>query len=166
MAGVIAFLVATPIPARNGWLIEQWPRVPAAPNGTTNLLVDAAMRALAASGASYVTLGLAPLSARTGEPGSGQALWLRLTLRWIRAHGRRFYNFRGLDAFKASLQPREWEPIYAITRGERVSARAMWAIAGVFGGGSPARLIARAVVMAISREASAAASWVARPDAS
>ena len=168
-SGIIAFLVVTPVPARDGWLFEQWPRSPAAPNGTTNLLMDAAMRAVNASGSRYVTLGLAPLSDRCGEPGSVNALWLRLLLRWVRAHGRRFYNFRGLDAFKAGLQPREWEPIYAITRGKRVSPRALWAIAGVFGGGSPVRLIGRALAMAVARElhlTSRAASSAARRGAS
>jgi phosphatidylglycerol lysyltransferase len=150
---VIAFLVATPVPARAGWLVEQWPRLPSAPNGTTHLLVDAAMRALGESGARYVTLGLAPLSERAGNLGAGHALWLRVLLRWVRAHGRRFYNFRGLDAFKASLQPREWEAIYAIVPGHRMSLGALRAIAGVFGGGSPIRLIARALVMAVRREA-------------
>jgi phosphatidylglycerol lysyltransferase len=38
---VVAFLVATPIPARGGWLLEQWPRAPDAPNGTVELVVDA-----------------------------------------------------------------------------------------------------------------------------
>jgi lysylphosphatidylglycerol synthetase-like protein (DUF2156 family) len=149
----IGFLVATPVPAREGWLVEQWPRLPSAPNGTTHLLVDAAMRAFAESGSQYVTLGLAPLSDRAGEPGAGQQWWLRLALRWMRAHGRRFYNFRGLDAFKASLQPRDWEAIYAIGRGTHVSVGMLRSIAGVFGGGSPVRLIARALLMASGREA-------------
>jgi len=65
--GVVAFLVATPVPARDGWLIEQWPRLRSAPNGTMQLLVDAAMRAFAAAGAKYVTMGLAPLSEHAGQ---------------------------------------------------------------------------------------------------
>ena len=150
---LMAFLVATPVPARDGWLVEQWPRLPSAPNGTTHLLVDAAMRAFALAGSSYATLGLAPLSGRAGEPAEGQQWWLRLLLRWVRAHGRRFYNFRGLDAFKASLQPARWEPIYAIGPGRRVSIGMLRAVAGVFGGGSPVRLIGRALAMAVSREA-------------
>jgi phosphatidylglycerol lysyltransferase len=148
----IAFLVATPVPARDGWLVEQWPRLPTAPNGTTHLLVDAAMRAFAEAGSHYATLGLAPLSDRAGEPAEGQQWWLRLLLRWVRAHGRRFYNFRGLDAFKASMMPRDWEPIYAIARGDHVSVGMLRAIAGVFGGGSPVRLVVRALVMGIARE--------------
>jgi phosphatidylglycerol lysyltransferase len=148
----IAFLVATPVPARDGWLVEQWPRLPSAPNGTTHLLVDAAMRAFAEAGSHYATLGLAPLSDRAGEPAAGQQWWLRLILRWVRAHGRRFYNFRGLDAFKASMMPRDWEPIYAIAPGDHVSVGMLRAIAGVFGGGSPVRLVTRALLMAITRE--------------
>src|SRR5262249_18831948 len=92
-AGVIGFIVATPVPARNGWLLEQWPRIPGAPNGTTPLLVDTAMRALALSGARYVTMGLAPLSDCAGPIGVTEPLWLRVLLGWMRAHGRRFYNF-------------------------------------------------------------------------
>ena len=149
---IIAFLVAVPIPARDGWLVEQWPRMPHAPNGTTQLLVDAAMRAFRRSGSDFVTLGLAPLSDRAGTIGAGEPAWLRLLLHWMRAHGRRFYNFRGLDAFKASLAPARWEPIYAIVSGGRVSPGVLRAVAGVFGGGSPALLIARALRMAARRE--------------
>src|SRR5207253_2078076 len=98
-----------------------------------------------------------PLSDRAGEPGAGQQWWLRLLLNWMRAHGRRFYNFRGLDSFKASLQPRTWEPIYAISRGKRVSIGTLRAVAGVFGGGSPIRLLARALAMATAREVRAIA---------
>ena len=150
--GVVAFLIATPVPTRNGWLIEQWPRSMRAPNGTTHLLIDTAMHALAADGARYVTLGLAPLSDHAGRIAAGQAAWLRLMLRWVRAHGRRFYNFRGLDAFKASLEPEGWEPIYALVQGTRIGPGTLRAIAGAFGGGSPERLIARALGMALARE--------------
>jgi phosphatidylglycerol lysyltransferase len=151
---VIGFLVTTPVPARNGWLVEQWPRAADAPNGTTHLLVDAAMRGVADSGARFVTLGLAPLSERTGPIGMTDPVWLRAALRWVRAHGRRFYNFRGLEAFKASLEPKEWEPVYAIAPGHRLTPRMLLAIAGVFGGGSPEALLLRGAGMAIRRELS------------
>lgn len=147
----LAYLVATPVPARNGWLVEQWPRLPDAPNGTTHLLVDAAMRAFAACGASYATLGLAPLSDRDVGRGS-EPWWLRIALGWLRAHGRRFYNFRGLEAFKAGMQPDEWEPIYAIAPGASFTPGMLRAIAGVFAGGSPEWLMARAIANAAVRE--------------
>lgn len=151
-AEVIGFLVATPIPARFGWLVEQWPRVPSAPNGTTHLLVDAAMRSFAEEDASFVTLGLAPLSDRAGPIAAAEPAWVSVLLRWLRAHGRRFYNFRGLDAFKASLQPQAWEPIYCIVPGPRVTVRSLRAIAGAFSGGSPIALLARALGSAVRRE--------------
>lgn len=46
----VGFLVATPVPSRNGWLIEQFIRGREAPNGTAELLIDAAFRAAAAGG--------------------------------------------------------------------------------------------------------------------
>ena len=149
---VIAYLVATPVPARDGWLVEQWPRTPRAPNGTTHLLVDSAMRAFADAGSRYATLGLAPLSTFDGDVTRGQPLWLRATMHWVRAHGRRFYNFMGLEAFKAGLQPRAWEPVFAIAQGKRFTPRLVRAVAGVFGGRSPERLVLGAVATAAVEE--------------
>lgn len=149
---VVAFLVATAIPARDGWLVEQWPRMRSAPNGTTHLLIDAAMRAFDAAGSRYATLGLSPLSDHAGPIGEGQPAWLRLVLHWIRAHGRRFYNFRGLEAFKASAQPMTWEPIFAIAPGPRFTPMMLRSLAGAFSAGSPERFVARAVVSGAARE--------------
>jgi phosphatidylglycerol lysyltransferase len=144
-ADVVAFLIGTPVPARNGWLVEEWPRTRAAPNGTTHSLVDAAMRAFADEGAQYVTLGLAPLAERAGGDLGSQPAWLRATLHWVRAHGRRFYNFRGLEAFKASLQPMRWEPVYAIAPAGRITPGMLRAVAGAFSHGAPEVLVARAL---------------------
>jgi phosphatidylglycerol lysyltransferase len=150
------FLVATRIPARRGWLIEQWPRRRSAPNGTTHLLIDAAMRAFDDDGSHYATLGFSPLSEHAGIVGDGQPAWLRFFLHWIRAHGRRFYNFRGLEAFKASARPMVWEPIFAIAPGGRLTPFTLRAIAGAFSDGSPERLLARAVVSGVVKELSMA----------
>ncbi|MEO8560776.1 MAG: DUF2156 domain-containing protein [bacterium] len=148
----VGFLVATPVPARDGWLVEEWPRLTTAPNGTTHLLVDAAMRAFAESGARYATLGLAPLSTQGAVPAPPEALWLRATLGWVRAHGRRFYNFRGLEAFKTGFQPDAWDPIFAIAQGGRFTPRMLRAVAGVFSRGSPELLMLRAVSSAAKQE--------------
>jgi phosphatidylglycerol lysyltransferase len=149
---VVGFLVATAIPARKGWLVEQWPRRRSAPNGTTHLLVDAAMRAFDDAGARYATLGLSPLSEHAGVIGDGQPAWLKFALHWIRAHGRRFYNFRGLEAFKASAQPMAWEPIFAIAPGRRFTPFTLRAIAGAFSNGSPERLLFRAILSGAGKE--------------
>lgn len=154
----VGFLVASPVPQRRGWLVEQLIRGHGAPNGTNELLVDAAMRALASAGAAYVTLGLAPLSRRARVPDFPHPLWLRAVLAWTRLHGRRFYNFDGLDAFKAKLQPDAWEPIYAISTERRFSMRTLYAIAAAFSAGSPVGLVAKALLNAVRQEM----RWAAR----
>jgi len=154
----VSYLVASPVPARRGWLIEQIVRGRAAPNGTSELLVDAAMRTLASDGAAYVTLGLAPLSRQSRWSDPSVPAWLRLTLRWVRAHGRRFYDFDGLDRFKTKFAPEAWEEIIAIDDRAPFSMHALWAIAAAFGGGSPVMLCARTAARAIAQEA----RWLAR----
>jgi phosphatidylglycerol lysyltransferase len=98
---VVGFLCAIPIYARPGWFFEDFLRDPGAPNGTVELLVDAGMRAAAAEGIPYVTLGLVPLSGEVSP-------WLRAARRW----GKSLYDFDGLRAFKAKLKPRAWDPIF------------------------------------------------------
>lgn len=125
------FLVASPIPARGGWLIEQIIRHPAAPNGTNELLLNEAVRSFAREGSRYMTLGLVPLSRRPSSY-QGNSLWLNVLFGWGRAHGKRFYNFEGLEAFKGKFCPADWEPIFAISTEARFSLRTLWAIAAVF----------------------------------
>jgi phosphatidylglycerol lysyltransferase len=149
---VIGFLLASPIPARNGWLVEQIIRGRRAPNGTAELMLDSAMRSFAASGVTYVTLGLSPLSRHSRFDRRRMPPWLRLGLTWLRAHGRRFYNFEGLDRFKAKFEPDEWEEILALSDAPRFPARALWAIAGAFSRGSPVALVARALGRAALQE--------------
>jgi phosphatidylglycerol lysyltransferase len=148
----VGFLVASPVPARNGWLFEQIIRGRGAPNGTSELLIDAAMRAVAASGATYATLGLAPLSHHSHFDSLPNPLWIRLGLRWLRAHGRRFYNFEGLDAFKSKLDPHAWEEIRAISYGATFPLRSLYAIAAAFSGRSPIALLSAALWRAARQE--------------
>lgn len=149
---IVAFLVASPAPSRDGWLIEQLVRGRRAPNGTAELLIDACIRDLALENYSYVTLGLSPLSRRAPQVEESNPAWLRFMLRWVRAHGRRFYNFEGLDQFKAKFQPDRWEPVYAIANDRRFPPRALLAIASAFSDRSLVSTLARAVGKAIGTE--------------
>lgn len=151
--GVVGFLLASPIPERRGWLVEQLIRGQGAANGTNELMVDAAMRTFAAEGAAYVTLGLSPLSRRSRLDETVNPAWLRWVLTWVRAHGRRFYNFDGLDAFKAKLMPDRWDPAYAIGDERRALPRTLFAIGAAFSGGSPVAFVARAILGAARMEA-------------
>jgi phosphatidylglycerol lysyltransferase len=98
---VVAFLSAVPVYARNGWFVQHLLRDGKAPNGTAELLVDAVMRAAAAEGRGYLTLGLAPLAGQV-------AGWLRVA----RVVGTPLYDFKGLRAFKARLRPHGWDRIH------------------------------------------------------
>jgi phosphatidylglycerol lysyltransferase len=167
----IGFLVASPVPGRNGWLVEQIIRARAAPNGTAESLVDAAFRAAAAEGLAYFTLGLSPLSGVTGvaaahgnaqDPAATDPWWLTLGFRWLRLHGSRFYNFRGLETFKAKFSPEEWEPIYAICNQRAFTPRILLAIAAVFGGVSPFLFTAWALAKAAKLELFWLGRWAMR----
>lgn len=147
----VAFLNMAPVPTRQGWLTEQFVRGWQAPNGTIELLMDTAIRTLAEGGAQYVTMGLVPLS-NQGAPPEENPLWLRLLLKWVRAHGRRFYNFDGLEKFKAKFRPQEWEPIWAVAREDHFSPATLWAITGAFGRQPPARLILGGLIKAAQQE--------------
>ncbi len=151
---VLAFAVLSPVPARNGWLVEQFPRIPDAPNGTIELLLREAVNAIVADGAEYLTLGLAPLAMRDVIPHDAEPRWLKLALELTGAHGKRFYNFAGLERFKAKFQPDTWEPVYLIQRGNSVTPRALYAIAGAFASEPPVALAARAILKAIGQEIS------------
>jgi phosphatidylglycerol lysyltransferase len=148
---IIGFLIASPVRCRNGWLIEQIIRDTGAPNGTTELLLDTAMRNLAADGAAYATLGLAPLSRRAGLTQTPQPLTTRALLATVRAWGQHLYNFEGLDAYKAKFLPEWWEPVYAISRERHVSLRTMYAIAGAFSGTSPLLFLGRGLLRTLQQ---------------
>jgi phosphatidylglycerol lysyltransferase len=133
----VGYTVLSPIPAREGWLVEQIVRCDSAPNGTAESLVAAAAHSTAATGGRFITLGTSPLS-RRGQPLShNHPLWLRAGMGWMRAHGSRFYNFRGLENFKAKFRPQAWEPVYAVVADPRLRPAALYAVMGVFTGRSP-----------------------------
>ena len=146
---IVAFLVASPVTARNGFLIEELARSPQAPNGTSELLIDAAMQRFAQAGCTYATMGLVALAEGTT---GGNPLWLRGLMHIARAHANRFYNFRGLERFRRKMHPAAWEKLYAISNEKRFSLQALYAVGGAFAGISPARAIGLAVVKKAPRE--------------
>jgi phosphatidylglycerol lysyltransferase len=148
----IGFVLLSPVPQRDGWLFEQYVYQPGSPNGTVELMVDAAMRALAAGDCNYATLGLAPLSTRAQIEPFRNPFWLRILLAWMRVHGRRFYNFDGLDAFKAKLKPERWEPVFAISNEVHLSLTTLYAIAAAFSENAPVRLILSGLWRALKAE--------------
>jgi phosphatidylglycerol lysyltransferase len=154
---VVGLLTLCPIPTRKGWLTEQFVRDPEAPNGTIELLLHHAASDLATQDLyrdGLFTMGMVPLSAQSetlgfGDPPPG---WFELLKRWSRAHGRRFYNFGGLEAFKNKFQPDSWEPIWAITNQRNLTYPALRSVAQAFTVEVPELAIARGLLRAIRIE--------------
>ncbi|MBY0490187.1 MAG: DUF2156 domain-containing protein [Gemmatimonadaceae bacterium] len=131
---LVGVLSMVPLPARPGWLLEHLLRDPDAPNGTAELLVDVAMRTLAAEGATWATLGLAPLHGAI-DP----------TLARLRRWSRPLFNFAGLSQFKHKLRPTHWEPIYLAWPAHGSGWRAMRDGLRAFAGGSFLRFGVRTI---------------------
>ena len=149
---VAAFLVLSPIPDRRGWLTEQFPHSPSAPNGTVELMMDAAIRRLADDGYEYITLGLSPLSRRAKIEPFDNPVWLKVLLAWMRKHGQRFYNFDGLDAFKSKMAPEYWEPVFAISNEKTFSRSTLYSMALAFTQNRPYSVLGRGLARAASVE--------------
>jgi phosphatidylglycerol lysyltransferase len=132
---VVAFLSAIPVYAREGWFVQHLLRDKRAPNGTVELLVDGLMRAAAAEGRSYLTLGLAPLS---GEVAG--------VLRLARRLGKPLYDFEGLRAFKARLHPHAWDRVYLAWPRRRGAVPALYDSLVAFAQGSLLRFGVRSLL--------------------
>lgn len=142
---IIGFIVATPIPARNGWLIEQIVRGQAAPNGTAELMLHDVAVMLEREGAEIVTLGLAPLAKRGSAQVQNAPRWLFGLLSALRAHGTRFYNFTGLESFKSKFGGETWETVYATTAPGTSLTRALIAVTEAFSAEPIGRFMFRSV---------------------
>ncbi len=149
---LVGFTILSPIPKRLGWLTEQFVRGDGAPNGTVELMVDAAIRSVAAEGSTYVTMGIVPLSRKGAALHVQDPRWLRFVTGWVRAHGRRFYNFDGLEWFKSKFHPDEWEPVYIISKETHFSFRTLYAISAAFTQQPPGIAIVKGLGRAIRQE--------------
>jgi phosphatidylglycerol lysyltransferase len=148
----VAFLVASPVSARKGYMVELLARSAAAPNGSSELLIDAAMRRFAEQGCEYVTLGLVALAHAADEEIRGNPVWMRMMMYFARAHANRFYNFRGLERFRVKMAPERWETVYAISNEPRFSIRSFYAMGGAFSGIPPWAAIAIGFAKAVGAE--------------
>jgi phosphatidylglycerol lysyltransferase len=121
---LVALLSMAPIYARNGWSLQHLVRAPEAPNGTTETLIDHAMRWAAGQGAAFLTLGLAPLAGDVPVP-----------LRLARRAGRALFDFEGLRAFKAKLRPARWDRAFLSFPPEVGAVRAVLDVLAAFARG-------------------------------
>ena len=157
----VGFLAAIPVYRPGGWFFEDVIRVPDAPNGTVELMIDTAMRHAAEAGDAWVTLGLAPLAGVDGRPGPNRRI--RRALQWCFEHLGGLYHFGGLRRFKQRFRPDVWRPQYLVACPGPVGLRAFHAVLAAFAGGGIVAFgldTLRRILGLITRPAWAALLWV------
>jgi hypothetical protein len=127
---VVAVLACTPVHGRDGWYLEDLVRVPGTVTGATELLIVGALERLAADGARFATLGIAPLRGSDRQI-DRRARWLSgaLKLAFERFDAR--YHFASLSRFKAKFRPSGWESRYATFLPRRPSVGLVRAVSTV-----------------------------------
>ncbi|MCM2293545.1 bifunctional lysylphosphatidylglycerol flippase/synthetase MprF [Allorhizobium sp. BGMRC 0089] len=86
---------------------------PDAPKGSMDYLFVSLLTALRSEGHRHFNLGMAPLSGLSRREIA--PVWDRIANTFYE-HGERYYNFKGLRAFKAKFHP-EWQPRYLAVSG-------------------------------------------------
>ncbi|MGQ0649279.1 MAG: bifunctional lysylphosphatidylglycerol flippase/synthetase MprF [Gemmatimonadaceae bacterium] len=123
------FLVCEPVLTRNGWYLDVTRRRGDAVRGTMELLTTSALQTFGVEGASFASMGLAPL-ARLEEPGvpPGDSQRLMALLRRAFRELQSPYDFRDLARYKSKYAPDAWEPrllCYSGSVAERVARLAI-----------------------------------------
>lgn len=112
---MVGLLVASPIPAREGWYLEDVLRLQDAPRGMADLLVYETLKMLADDGAKLATLGTVPLGAGGDDLFTARkSFFEEKLLGFSRRRLESFYSFDGLRRFKAKFVPCWWEGEYAL----------------------------------------------------
>ena len=161
---LVGFLAASPIPARDGWYLEDVLRAKDAPNGTTDLLVVEVFELLRRDGAKLATLGTAPMAMEGHvDPEVRVSSLLSKVTRLIATCFSVFYNFGGVRRFKTKFAPSWWESEYVLVSREltappRVIRAFVQAIVPV----GPTHLVARQINRAWHRMTIASGAAEAR----
>ena len=163
---LVAFLAASPIPARKGWYLEDVLREPDAPQGTATLLVVEALAKLKEEGAALATLGTSPLA--TDGPNEIAADEHRVIETGLRVASRRlsgFYNFEGLRRFKGKFVPSWWESEYCLgQRGVTIPPRVAHAVVRALVPGGVTQLLTRQALRVIRGSSPTVREGSAQPE--
>lgn len=133
---IIAFLNV--LTAGDSAFVDLMRFIPGAHRGAMDLLVVRTIEFLKQRGYMRLNLGMAPLSGLGGNPKA--PLWERLCA-FIYERGNRFYNFKGLRAFKEKFDP-EWDARYLVVT-ERGSPALSAAAAAILIAGGLGRVFGR-----------------------
>ena len=150
---LVGLLAASPIPARDGWYLEDVLRAPDAPQGTADLLVFETLQQLKAEGAAMATLGTAPLATEgVDELSTHDHPVIERALGSASKRLSVFYNFEGVRRFKAKFVASRWENEYALVQhGVLVPSRVAHALLRAIVPGGLKQLLARKTLRSIGR---------------
>lgn len=150
---LVGLVAASPVPARNGWYLEDVLRSPTAPPGTADLLVSEALTHLKESGAALATLGTAPLARDSDDDiSTHDHPVIELALGAASRRLNTFYNFDGLRRFKGKFVPSWWESEYALVQhGVLVPSRVAHALLRAIVPGGLKQFLARQTIRSIRR---------------
>ena len=161
---LVGFIAASPIPARDGWYLEDVLRAKDAPNGTIDLLIVEVLQLLKSHGAKLATLGTAPMAiAGDLDPEVHDSRLLTKVAGLVANCFAVFYNFDGVRRFKGKFAPSWWESEY-ILMSPNVTAptRILRAFVRATVPAGPSMLVARQINRAWHRMNSASAAAPAR----
>lgn len=128
---IVAFANVLTTASGGDAFIDLMRSVPGVHRGAMDLLFVRIMEHLKERGMRSLNLGMAPLA---GLAGDGRApLWNRIG-RHVFEKGERFYNFRGVLAFKSKFDP-EWQPRYLAVRGGGLPLASLLDVTLLIGGG-------------------------------
>jgi len=148
---LVGLLSASPIPARDGWYLEDVVRAEDAPKGTADLLVFEALQRLKAEGATMATLGTAPLAKEgVDDISTHDHPVIERALQLASQRLGPFYNFEGLRRFKAKFVATRWESEYALVQhGVLVPSRVAHALLRAIVPGGLKQFLARRALRSI-----------------
>ena len=150
---MIGLLSVSPIPARNGWYLEDVLRKKTSPTGTADILVVETLKYLKNQGAELATLGTAPFASEGDDTlSSKEHQILAVALHKLSRRFNTFYNFEGLRTFKSKFVPSWWESEYALVpKGSMVPPRVAHAIIRAMVPGGIKQLLTRKALRSIKK---------------
>ncbi|MCY1664346.1 phosphatidylglycerol lysyltransferase domain-containing protein [Rhizobium sp. SL86] len=128
---IVAFASIMTAPADGDAFIDLMRHIPGTHRGMMDLLFVKIMERLKADGFRTLNMGMAPLA---GLPNGDYApLWNQIG-RQVFENGERFYNFRGVLAFKSKFDPK-WESRYLVVSGSGLPLGSLLDVTMLIGGG-------------------------------
>ena len=128
---IVAFATLMTASSNGDAFIDLMRHVPGVHRGMMDLLFVKIMEALKADGFRTLNLGMAPLA---GLSVHRRAPTWNHVARQVFEHGERFYNFRGVRAFKEKFDP-EWQPRYLAVAGQGLPLLSLIDVTLLIGGG-------------------------------